>query len=163
MTKSKRKKESEDKNGINLPPELQNAVGFYIRRSISVADTIFSDVFGPFEITTQYYAILLTMRSNPGCQPSHLSALLGMTPNNLVPRIAHLVDQGFVKRTESKNDRRIKHLHLTPAGEEYAAKLAKMHDEVHARVVARMGQENAREFLRLLYLYCGEDYKKEGE
>ncbi|QNA85368.1 MarR family transcriptional regulator [Sphingomonas sp. So64.6b] len=95
----------------------------------------------------------MTIRHNPGCPPSALSSLLHITPNNLVPHIDGLVSRGYVGRTSSETDRRIKHLRLTESGETFVRLLARKHDEVRARVEARMGTENVAKLLELLSLY----------
>jgi DNA-binding MarR family transcriptional regulator len=140
---------------LALAPELELAVGFRLRRAVSVADALFTGIFAPLDITTQQYAILMSVRHNPGCQPSALSALLNITPNNLVPHIDALVTRGYMRRTASSTDRRVKHLRLTAAGEEFAQLLGDKHDEVRARIEARMGAENVDLLLELLKLYEG--------
>lgn len=143
---------------LSLAAELNGAVGFRLRRAVNVADSIFTEIFEPLEITTQHYAILMTIRHNPGCKPSALSALLNITPNNLVPHIDGLVTRGYVARTSSKTDRRIKHLRLTAVGETFCKTLVAKHENVRARVEARMGVENVATLLKMLSLYSdGED------
>lgn len=138
---------------VSLPPELGNAVGFRLRRASAAADTIFAEVFAPLDITSGHYAVLMAIRHLPRCQPSTLSTLLNITPNNLVPRIDALVARGYVQRADSETDRRIKHLQLTGAGEEFARLLVKKHEEVRRRVEAHMGAENVASLLNLLALY----------
>jgi len=136
-----------------LPAELGGAIGFRLRRAVNLADSLFAETFGPLEVTTAQYAILMSVRHNPGCQPSALAALLGITPNNLVPLIDNLVSRGFIRRSLSKVDRRIRHLRLTPSGVEFAAALILRHEAVRQRIEGRMGKANAAELLRLLELY----------
>jgi DNA-binding MarR family transcriptional regulator len=136
-----------------LPSELSDAVGFRLRRAVNLAETLFAETFGPVEVTTAQYAILMSVRHNPGCQPSALAALLGITPNNLVPLIDNLVSRGFIRRSLSKIDRRIRHLRLTPSGEQFAAELILRHEAIRHRIEERMGKTNAVELRRLLELY----------
>ena len=138
---------------LALPPELVMALGFRLRRAVNLADFLFVETFGPFEVSTAQYAILMSVRHNPGCQPSALAALLGITPNNLVPLIDNLVSRGYIRRSLSKIDRRIRHLRLTPAGQDFASALANTHEAIRTRIEQRMGKEEAAELLRLLALY----------
>jgi DNA-binding MarR family transcriptional regulator len=140
---------------LSLAPVLDQALGFRLRRAVSMADVLFAEIFTPLDITTQHYAILMSVRHNPGCQPSALSALLNITPNNLVPHIDGLVTRGYMRRTSSSRDRRVKHLRLTAAGEEFAQLLREKHEEVRARVEERMGVDNVERLLDLLKLYSG--------
>lgn len=138
---------------LPLPDELGGAIGFRLRRAVNVADDLFVETFGPVEVTTAQYAILMSVRHNPGCQPSALAALLGITPNNLVPLIDNLVSRGFIRRSLSKIDRRIRHLRLTPSGEQFAAALIVRHETIRGRIEDKMGKAEAAELLRLLALY----------
>ncbi len=140
---------------LNLADELDQAVGFWLRRAVSVADTLFAEVFSALNITTQHYAIIMSIRSNPECQSSALSALLNITPNNLVPHIDGLVSRGYVRRVEGSKDRRVKHLRLTPEGEAFAELLAEKHEEIRARIRARLGAKEQVKLLQLLQSYCG--------
>lgn len=140
---------------VNVAPELDEAVGFWLRRAVGIADGLFGEVFAAHDISTQLYAIMMTIRHNPGCQPSTLSASLHITPNNLVPHVAELVSRGYVRRVSSSRDRRIKHLRLTAAGEEFALQLIRRHEEIRARLEGRMGAEKLRQLVDLLRLYCG--------
>lgn len=140
---------------LSLAPELDQALGFRLRRAVSLADIVFAEIFAPLDITTQQYAVLMSVRHNPGCQPSTLSALLNITPNNLVPHIDGLVARGYMRRTSSSRDRRVKHLRLTAAGEEFAQLLREKHEEVQARVEERMGVDTVERLLELLKLYAG--------
>lgn len=140
---------------VDLPPELGNAVGFQIRRASAVADALFGETFGDMEINAAQYAILMVVRHNPGCRTSTAGSLLGITPNNLVPLLDSLTARGYIRRTLSTKDRRVRHLRLTPRGQELCVALTERHEAIQAKLEDRMGHEQVAEFLRLLTLYCG--------
>jgi DNA-binding MarR family transcriptional regulator len=144
------------RNDVALPPELARAVGFQIRRATGVADTLFAETFGEMEINAAQYAMLMVVRHNPGCRTSTAGSLLGITPNNLVPLLDSLTARGYIRRTLSTTDRRVRHLRLTPRGQELCIALVERHEAVQARIEERMGHGEVSEFLRLLRLYCGE-------
>lgn len=143
------------RSDVSLPPELGSAVGFQIRRATGVADALFSETFGEMEITAAQYAILMVVRHNPGCRTSTAGSLLGITPNNLVPLLDSLTARGYIRRTLSTTDRRVRHLRLTPRGQELCAALVARHEAIQAKLEERMGHGQVAEFLRLLTLYCG--------
>jgi DNA-binding MarR family transcriptional regulator len=147
--------ESVQREHVDLPPELGKAVGFQIRRASAVADTLFGETFGGMEINAAQYAILMVVRHSPGCRTSTAGSLLGITPNNLVPLLDSLTARGYVRRTLSTKDRRVRHLRLTPRGQELCVSLVERHEAIQAKLEERMGHEKVAEFLRLLSLYCG--------
>lgn len=138
----------------NLPAELGDALGFRLRRATTISDALFGEFFGPLEINPAQYATLMVVRHNPGCQTSAAGTMLGITPNNLVPLLDSLVARGFIRRTLSSTDRRVRNLRLTPAGVALCEQLDAAHAGLQAKVEGHMGQENAAELLRLLTLYC---------
>jgi DNA-binding MarR family transcriptional regulator len=140
---------------VNLPPELTSAVGFQIRRASAVADALFGETFGETEISAAQYAILMVVFHNPGCRTSTAGSLLGITPNNLVPLLDSLTARGYIRRTLSTTDRRVRHLRLTPRGRELSIALVERHEAIQAKLEERMGHKQVAEFLRLLTLYCG--------
>jgi len=143
------------RSDMTLPPELGEAVGFQVRRASAVADSLFTETFGDMEINAAQYAILMVVRRNPGCQTAAAGSMLGITPNNLVPLLDSLTARGFIRRTLSATDRRVRHLRLTPHGQELATRLVERHEAMQAAIEARIGHGNLEEFLRLLRLYCG--------
>ncbi|BAK67401.1 MarR family transcriptional regulator [Sphingobium sp. SYK-6] len=140
---------------VTLPAELSNAVGFQIRRATGVADALFAETFGDMEINAAQYAILMVVRHNPGCPTSAAGSLVGIAPNNFVPLLDSLTARGYIRRTLSTKDRRVRHLRLTPRGEEFCEALVARHEAIQARIEERMGHGSVAEFLRLLKLYCG--------
>ncbi|AIT80472.1 MarR family winged helix-turn-helix transcriptional regulator [Novosphingobium pentaromativorans] len=138
---------------LALPAELDLAIGFRLRRAVTVADALFTARFGSRGITAVHYAILMSVRRNPGCQPSALGQLLGITPNNLVPLIDALSGRGLLDRTAGTRDRRARHLWLTSEGERFTAELAEGHQALQAQIEEAMGVQDAAELMRLLALY----------
>jgi DNA-binding MarR family transcriptional regulator len=130
-------------------------VGFQIRRATGVADALFAETFRDMEINAAQYAILMVVRHNPGCQTSAAGSLVGISPNNFVPLLDSLTARGYIRRTLSTTDRRVRNLRLTPRGQEFCAALLARHEAIQARIEERMGHGAIDEFLRLLTLYCG--------
>lgn len=140
---------------VTLPPELRDALRFQIRRATGVADMLFAETFGDMDINAAQYAILMVVRHNPDCQTSAAGSLVGITPDNFVPLLDSLTTGGYICRTLSTKDRRVRHLRLTPKGEETCATLMARHDAMQEQIEARLGHGKVEELIRLLTLYCG--------
>lgn len=65
--------------------------------------------------TQPRWRVLAWAQLQPGINQTELAERMSVTSATLVGILDGLVGQGLLERRESKTDRRIKHLHLTPA------------------------------------------------
>ena len=97
-----------------------------------------------------HHRVLHFVNRNPGMKVADLLDILKITKQSLGRVLKQLVDQGYVVQREGANDRRQRLLHVTPAGEALAMKLAGLQTERITRVLDELGpsgREAARRFL----------------
>jgi DNA-binding MarR family transcriptional regulator len=70
-----------------------------------------------------------------------LAGLLGVGPSAVTPLVDRLVDHGYVRREEDRQDRRITRLLLTPAGGSVLHQMAAGRREVLAEVLHQLTPE----------------------
>lgn len=70
-----------------------------------------------------------------------LAGLLGVGPSAVTPLVDRLVDHGYVRREEDRQDRRITRLLLTPAGATVLHQMAAGRREILAEVLQRLSAE----------------------
>jgi DNA-binding MarR family transcriptional regulator len=136
--------------------ELDDTVGFVLRRTLMHEDQQFLEVMSATGVTAGRYAMLIVIEHNPGCRISDLGASIGIGPNNIVPLLDALLSSGLVARTLSDHDRREKQLRLTEFGRRHLAELRKRHEAITASVHARLGSENLEKLIKLLWLLAGD-------
>jgi len=100
---------------MSLKP-LYSKPGHLIRRLQQIATAIFMEETADFDITPVQYALLLAVRENPGVDATRLSALIAFDRSTLGSVLERLEAKKLVARGASPDDKRIKLLHLTPAG-----------------------------------------------
>ena len=102
---------------INHPMKLgplSLLLGYHLRH----ASLVFSpDVRRPKGVDRGMIGILSVVSANPGINQTSVGKALRIDPGNLVSLIDKLVDKGFLKRTVRSDDRRVRSLTLTRAGE----------------------------------------------
>jgi len=76
-----------------------------------------------------WMTIALVAKADTPPSQGELATQLSVEPATMVAMIDRLVKAGLVERVASTSDRRIKHIHLTPAGREIS-------DEVHVKAQA---------------------------
>jgi DNA-binding MarR family transcriptional regulator len=96
-----------------------------------------------------HHRVLHFVNRNPGMKVAELLDVLKITKQSLGRVLKQLIDEGYVVQREGA-DRRQRLLHVTPAGEALALKLAGLQTARIARVLDEIGpggREMARRFL----------------
>jgi DNA-binding MarR family transcriptional regulator len=96
--------------------DLYGKPGHLIRRAHQIAVALFMEECGDLDITPVQYAMLLAIRENPGVDATRLSAIIAFDRSTLGSVLERLEARKLVLRGASPDDKRIKVLHLTPAG-----------------------------------------------
>jgi len=97
-----------------------------------------------------HHRVLHFVNRNPGMKVADLLDVLKITKQSLGRVLKQLIDQGYIVQKEGANDRRQRLLHVSPAGEALAFKLAGLQTARIARVLGELGpdaREAARRFL----------------
>jgi len=97
-----------------------------------------------------HHRVLHFVNRNPGMKVAELLDVLKITKQSLGRVLKQLIDEGYVIQKEGANDRRQRLLHVSPAGEALAMKLAGLQTARIAGVLGELGpgaREAARRFL----------------
>ncbi|HLW74646.1 MAG TPA: MarR family transcriptional regulator [Gammaproteobacteria bacterium] len=81
-------------------------------------------------LTPQQHQVLLAIRGFPGDEPpsvGELAARLQVNHNSAVGLVTRLENQGYLRRTQAKGDRRRVHISLTPKGQGVLDRLTEAH------------------------------------
>lgn len=132
--------------------ELDDTLGFQVRRAWVYMEQLFNRYMAQTGITAQLYAILIVIENNPGCRISDLCRAVGVSPNNIVPALDVLLDRGLVFRDFSAHDRRTKRLSLTETGRSTLEELRGAHRPMVQALTTRLGEQNIEKLVSLLKL-----------
>lgn len=139
------------RSGINLNlSALERTPGFLVR---IVQIQIFESFYEHFEeigLTPAQHTILMVVRDNPSITQSELAGVLKIQLPNLVKILGKFEDEGVLKRSRSKRDRRAVELKLTARGVELARRSARLADEFNERTLARLKPGERDEFMTML-------------
>jgi MarR family transcriptional regulator, transcriptional regulator for hemolysin len=70
----------------------------------------------PLGFSHSRWLLLLHLSRHDGCTQRELAQHMGIEAATLVRQVDHMEQEGLLKRSGSQTDRRVKHLHLSPAG-----------------------------------------------
>jgi len=97
--------------------ELDNLLGYHLRRAQGAMHRDFMAAVAEFELTQKQAATLWLIQANPGVSQVEVAAALGMDRATMMALTDRLEDRGFLIRKRSSVDRRRQELYLTPSGQ----------------------------------------------
>jgi len=108
--------------------------------------------------------ILASRRNKNGLKITDISKRLSLPPSAVTPVINGLEEKGMVQRQNSPEDRRIVLVSLTKAGHDFFEKKQKFFLEKSVQLVEYLGEEDAKEFVRLfgrIFEFMDKEFKGE--
>ncbi|MET7420963.1 MarR family transcriptional regulator [Dactylosporangium sp. NPDC005555] len=92
-------------------------------------------------LTMQQLKVLLLLSRHDGIPSQELTRLLGVTLATLSGIIDRLVAHGYVTRVEDTHDRRIRRIHLAPAGREILTEIMDSGTRAQQRLLDRLDDD----------------------
>lgn len=92
-------------------------------------------------LTMQQLKVLLLLSRHDGIAAHDLGRHLGVTLATLSGIVDRLVTQGYVTRAEDPNDRRVRRIHLSPAGHETLAEITDLGARAQRRLLDRLDDD----------------------
>lgn len=96
------------------------------------------------------YSIPILIWQNPGISPRELADSLHLDASKVAPLLRQLDEQGLLERVSSVDDGRRIGLHLTSAGQDYAANALKLSLKYEEPVRAALDNNELAALIRLL-------------
>ncbi|AOO81301.1 MarR family winged helix-turn-helix transcriptional regulator [Bosea vaviloviae] len=124
--------------------------GHLIRRAQQIAVSIFLEECAPVDLTPVQYAALVTVRENPGIDATRLSALVAFDRSTLGNVLERMEAKELILRSGSKDDKRIKVLHLSPKGERVLRDAEPLAQRAQERILAPLLPADREVFMRML-------------
>lgn len=130
--------------------DLHSKPGHLIRRAHQISSALFAEECGAFDLTSVQYAALVAIRTHPGLDATRLSGLIAFDRSTLGDVLERLEAKGWVQRSPSPSDRRVKLLQLTAAGHAILQEVEAAVDRVQARLLAPLAPEHRATLVQLL-------------
>ena len=124
--------------------------GHLIRRAHQISSALFAEECGAFDLTAVQYAALVAIRDNPAVDATRLSTLIAFDRSTLGDVLERLEAKGWLRRSPSPSDRRVKLLHLSPEGEQVLQEVEAAVERVQERLLAPLAPEGRATLMRLL-------------
>lgn len=130
--------------------ELYTKPGHLIRRMQQIAVAIFMEECSDFDLTPVQYATLVAIGAYPGVDATRLSALIAFDRSTLGNVIGRLEAKKYIQRRASKEDSRVKLLHLTDLGRKMLGAAASAVERAQQAMLAPLRPSDRRKLIQLL-------------
>ena len=124
--------------------------GHLIRRVQQASTALFAEECAGFDLTSVQYAALVAIRENPGVDATRLSYLIAFDRSTLGGVLERLEGKGWVLRSPSPADKRVKLLRLTLDGERLLRQAEPAVCRVQQRLLEPLAPADRAAMLRLL-------------
>ena len=123
--------------------------GHLIRRVHQVSTAYFAAECGG-DLTAVQYAALVTIRAHPGIDATRLSEIIYFDRSTIGDVLDRMEGRGWIVRESTPNDRRIKLLTLSAAGQDVLQQVEPGIRRVQERLLAPLTDAEAKTLIRLL-------------
>ena len=124
--------------------------GHLIRRLQQISVSIFMEECAAFDVTPVQYASLVAIREYPGIDATRLSSVIAFDRSTLGSVIERLEAKKWIARVNSRDDKRVKLLQITKAGEKTLRQVEPSVQRCQARILAPIAPSGRRQFMTLL-------------
>lgn len=126
--------------------------GHLIRRLNQVSVSLFHDecTKAGHDLTPVQYAALKAVQKYPGIDQASLAGAIAYDRTTLGGVVARLEEKGLIVRAASAQDRRVRRLSLTPAGEALIAELDPLVQRTQGLMLTGLDAAERTVFLKLL-------------
>src|SRR3954464_12062388 len=124
--------------------------GYLFRRMQQIAVAIFVEECKVYDLTPVQYAALVAIRTHPGIDATRLSAVIAFDRSTLGNVIERLESKAWVERKPSREDKRIKLLYLSNAGEALLRNIMPSVDRAQARMLQPLKPADRKALLALM-------------
>jgi DNA-binding MarR family transcriptional regulator len=130
--------------------DLENLIGYNLRRAHGVQLQRFRAVFAPLSIRPVQLSILGLIYEHRQIKQSELGRALDIKRANIVSLLDQLERRKLIERQPARTDRRSLVLQLTPAGKKLTKELLELHERLEDDLAKHLGARERDQLLKLL-------------
>jgi DNA-binding MarR family transcriptional regulator len=130
--------------------DLESLPGHYIRRMQQIAVAIFLQESEAHGITPVQYAALQTVANTPGIDQRSLARAIGFDTSTIAGVVDRLEARGLMARSASPDDRRVRLLSLSAAGQALLAAVMPSVLRAQELMLAPLPKSERAQFMRML-------------
>jgi DNA-binding MarR family transcriptional regulator len=132
------------------PTALEDLPGHYIRRLQQIAVGIFLDETADYNVTPVQFALLFAVRREPGLDQRTIAGKIGFDTSTIGAVVDRLEGRGLVLRQVSPDDKRVRLLSVTSAGEALLKRVIPAMLRAQERMLEPLSKEDRPKFMQMI-------------
>lgn len=132
------------------PPELARQPGHLVRRLQQIAVALFMQEAQALDLTPVQFAALAAAKQQPGMDQRTLARAISFDTSTTGGVIDRLEARGLLRRQPAPEDRRVRRIHLTPAGEVVLEQAVPGMLKAQERILEPLDPQDRERFMLLL-------------
>lgn len=133
-----------------MTENLHELPGHLIRRVHQISTALFAEECSEFGLTPVQYGALATIGAHPEIDATRVAQLIAFDRSTIGDVLERLEAKGWIRRTPSPADRRVKLLHITQQGEQLIRAAMPAIRRVQDRLLQPLAPADRAALLRLL-------------
>lgn len=129
---------------------LDKQIGYALRKAHQRATAIFTDYFGPHQLTPTQWTTLVRIGERGSLSQNHLGRLAAMDPATIQGVVKRLIERKLIARASDPKDGRRKRLTLAPAGQRLIEELTAEAFKVSRDTLKPLSEAERARLLELL-------------
>lgn len=130
--------------------DLTALPGHQIRRLQQIAVGLFMEETAAHDMTPVQFAALAAVDRQPGVDQRTLARTIGLDTSTIAGVVDRLERRALMQRNPDPDDRRVRRLTLTPAGQALLKAVLPAMRRAQARILAPLQADEQRQFMQLL-------------
>lgn len=141
-------------------PALRGYTGYCLHKVTTMFKAAVSGAFDQFDMQPHHFSILSIIASSNEVNQMKISEELGVDKASMVKVTDHLEKLGYIERVGSKEDRRVKNLHITTKGQKILQIAKVQRNDVEKLFLACLSENEANTFKSILLKILDTHQKK---
>ena len=104
----------------NTPIDFENSIGPWLGRTVKILDYVIQESlkYNELDLTKEQMIVLKKLHDKDGLNQNDLAFLTLRNKSSLTRLLAKMESKNYILRKQSKKDKRVNHVFLTPFGKE---------------------------------------------
>ena len=129
---------------------IEDSLGYLVNRAARAMAQQLAEELRPAGVGIGQWAVLMFLWSEDGMSQTELSRVIAIEPPTMVRTLDRMTRDGLVERRPDPKDGRISRIYLTKRGHELRDVLVPRAVAVNERILARIGETEARTLFKTL-------------
>jgi len=131
-------------------PALRPYFGYCVHKIATIFKSKLNEAFGSQDIQSHHFAILSVIASSSDVNQMKICDEVGIDKASMVKIIDHLESLKLIERVGSKEDRRVKNLHITAKGQKILLAGQNKRAEVESDFLSSLSEQEIQTFKTLM-------------